>query len=824
METRYYIIPRIVKQVLRRSRLALLLSCWLLSQSVSGTTQPPAGEPPEVPITTEQSKVGALLRAWAAEGTAAGNISDWYDNRDRGHSELTLALWPQLQKVSYTDAERQRQADWASQGRVLPFVVFGNSSTAASVKAGGSNARQLYTHPLGIPLLAQQYRHNNLYIYPEHVDHDPGHNGRPGYGDLYPTNTPYLLISQGSSGSDQPFMRAIAFTLAAFRPEVKHKLAATGTLMPTLQMILRTCNSHLSHPQEYLTGKAHPTVFEGQWIDVEKMVLMAHALTLETLPPVAQLQVLEEDMAHNGQDFFDAPALPAEMLAQRYPQAGFVQRNLEQHADTPAVIARIHRSRHLQRRMVVSAATSFDLNHSPLTFHWVVLRGDPARVQIRPLDAAGTQAEILFSYTGRRPVSPGSRLESNRTDVGIFVHNGSYYSAPAFLTLFSLDSEARTYDSQGRPLEIGYGMGETVVKVRDWLQIFHWLEPDTPGAAAQLLRRLFPATEREALLHLATRYRQARKAEEEAASRRQEAQATQARQAAALQLLTEASTGTTAQPQAPDSARQAAWEADIAAQEARQAHTAAQRTTAGLLTQQSAQQPLSVAEQVEQRMRELAQHPYLFSRYAPYLEPLWQEASPQTRAAVLARRQELAAWGVVQDSPGLPLLFTPLRAATDLSEPVEARLTPFEQALVTRFQAAFLTQVVFPEVLELTFLPYYVDPGLTAAKFWRDVYHYDADGRATGWTRFDGQQRLAFNAAGQIIEAWDATGRGVKARTVLYEREARTPTGHGPSLIPNLNPLRMQPGPEFVYYEYTGPTQAQPREVKREAVHDRPTP
>jgi len=75
--------------------------------------------------------------------------------------------------------------------------------------------------------------------YPEHRDHDVGLNGDGGgYGDVYPTNTPYLIASQGSSGSDQPFMRAIPFTLAAFRPEVKKKLVETGLLMPTIQMIL----------------------------------------------------------------------------------------------------------------------------------------------------------------------------------------------------------------------------------------------------------------------------------------------------------------------------------------------------------------------------------------------------------------------------------------------------------------------------------------------------------------------------------------------------------------------------------------------------------
>jgi hypothetical protein len=38
------------------------------------------------PITTSPGELGELLRKWQQEGTAAGNVGDWYDNRDRGHS------------------------------------------------------------------------------------------------------------------------------------------------------------------------------------------------------------------------------------------------------------------------------------------------------------------------------------------------------------------------------------------------------------------------------------------------------------------------------------------------------------------------------------------------------------------------------------------------------------------------------------------------------------------------------------------------------------------------------------------------------------------
>ncbi|MBE3069676.1 MAG: hypothetical protein IMZ66_05520, partial [Planctomycetes bacterium] len=254
----------------------------------------PKAKPEAKPITKASGRVGDLLRRWYAEGTAAGNEGDYYDNRDRGHSGLDLGPYPQLTKVEYSEAERARRQDWALQGRVLPHVVFGNSSTSSGVTTGGCNARMAYSHPMALAMLYAQYTHSNLYIYPEHQDHDPGHNGKPGYGDVFPTNTPYLIVSQGSSGSDQPFMRAIPFALAALRPEVKKKLVESGLLAPTLQMILRLTGKPIADPKEYLTGKAHPTVFEGSWVDDLKMVEMAHAIHLDDIPPMVQLRVAEE--------------------------------------------------------------------------------------------------------------------------------------------------------------------------------------------------------------------------------------------------------------------------------------------------------------------------------------------------------------------------------------------------------------------------------------------------------------------------------------------------------------------------------------------------
>jgi hypothetical protein len=447
----------------------LLLPLVFLASHAASIGAPETAPAPAKPISTDKGPIGELLRKWAAEGTAAGNTDDWYDNRDRGHSRLDVSPYPQLQVIEYSDNDRKTNRDWALQAAIRPLTVFGNSSTSSGPTTGGSNPRMAYAARGGIPFLYGAYRKNNLYLYPAHHDHHPGHNGIPlaagsFYGDLFPANTPYFIISQGSSGTDQPFMKAVAFTLAAFRPEVKSRLVAEGMLMPAIQMIFRMCNKQVSAPADYLTGKAHPPVFRGDQVDALKMVRMAHDIELEKLPPLATIRIVEEDSAEAGRDYFEP--LLTETLA-----------------DSPCAIARVYRAMAPAKRFILSATDSSDINRLPLTYRWVVLRGDPAKVKINLRDEAGSSAEILIPYHDRAPIAPGEAMESNRVDIGVFVHNGTHYSPPALFTSLTLDNEARTYDGDGRLMEVGYSMGESLIDVSNWPALFAALraEPVSPG-------------------------------------------------------------------------------------------------------------------------------------------------------------------------------------------------------------------------------------------------------------------------------------------------------------------------------------------------------
>ncbi|HET9069181.1 MAG TPA: hypothetical protein VFN28_11100, partial [Amaricoccus sp.] len=386
---------------------------------------------PPGPILPARPKVAALdiLREHARRGRAAGNWGDLYDNRDRGHSRLDLARYPQLAATAYDAAARAAEADYGLQDRFLFHrPTFGNSSTAVT---GGALWRSLprlaMTEADGAgPLrLWQNASHNALYVYPAHKDYGPKSDG---VGDLFPANTPYLLISAGSSGSDQPFLDATALALAAFRPDTKAKLVAGNLVVPTVQMVLRRSLRSVTSRALYMSSAAWSAALEPWDINAARMVSLANSIRADAIPPQVRLAVETEDLGTEGVDFF------GEGLS-------------EQLFDTPAAVARIWRSRAARRSLVASVAETRDPSGRELAFAWRLLQGDPRHVTIEPLDAAGSRARITLDWTPPFPISKENPIRSARVDVGVFASNGVHDSAPAILSWYMPPSEIRTIET-----------------------------------------------------------------------------------------------------------------------------------------------------------------------------------------------------------------------------------------------------------------------------------------------------------------------------------------------------------------------------------------
>jgi len=431
------------------------------------------------PLTTRTDAVGSSLNQWAADGTAAGFDALQYENHDGGHSPLPPSLYPGLRHLRHSKAEIKAGQDKgpATQLREIPTV--GNCSMSAPPTDLGSIPRMYMMDTAGYDFLARQYLGNQLFVYPEHLDYDPGANGVGGYGDLYPANSPCPLISQGSSNSDMPFVKAMLATAAAFRPTLQKQLIAQRILSPTLQAIFRQNSTLVQTDADYLTGKAHPPVFDASAIDELKMVTAAQIMSDLSIPPLAFLQVLSERQSTSGKDWFEPPAIRSEALG-----------------TTPSFISRVFRSSAEVYRLRLSAAKSVDTEKRTLVYIWKLLQGDHSLVKITP-NEVGDEADVEVRW--HPPMSAASGIRTHRVDIGLFVRSPLAISAPAILSIAMLPNEMRFFNGVGKLTEVCYEAGnpELGLPASDadirWLAFVEAAAVGKPVISASLQSVLSPA-------------------------------------------------------------------------------------------------------------------------------------------------------------------------------------------------------------------------------------------------------------------------------------------------------------------------------------------
>ncbi len=373
-----------------------------------------------------------LIKTWISEKSASGNSGDLYMNRDRGHSKLGVKDFPDLTPVVYCKDAVELKADYNLPNTMFEYPLIGNSSMAMTK---GPYWRSLPRAALSDQFSSIQqcmlYLNNQMWIYPEHKDYDNE------LGDLFPVNAPFYTVVQGSSFADKVFMRAFAAAMAAFSPETKRYMVSTKTLAPMMQVLLRCSSGKVHTPDDYLKGSVHPAVFDGADLDVTNLVMRAHDLKPEDVLPVVNLQVVREDSNVSGKDYFD-----------RLPEALF---------NTPCCIGRIARGVGYQRTMVIQAQAP--LKGSP-EYKWVLLQGDPEKVEIKKLSSDGSRVEINIGWHGfyRPKNSDGTprRLMSGRVDVGCFLKGRRYYSAPSIISVYHLPSEERVYNEANKIVSVDY--------------------------------------------------------------------------------------------------------------------------------------------------------------------------------------------------------------------------------------------------------------------------------------------------------------------------------------------------------------------------------
>jgi len=470
------------------------------------------------------------------------------------------------------------------------------------------------------------------------------------------------------------------------------------------------------------------------------MVELAHEMTADSLPPMVQLHVAKEDEPVLGLDYFE----PGQT---------------ERLGDTPAAVARVFRGAARTRTATIDASKSKDIGGKPVKFFWSVLQGDASRIKIEYRNPEHSVADVTVPYFDRFPVSGKPGMETNRVDIGVFVHNGKWYSPPAFLTFYTLDSEDRTYDADGRVVDIGYNAGTAAVSVADWAALMRMLGGAGDDWRERLLRGRFDAEELAALRTAAAEFAKADAATLAARARLERAEDAQKAGGGAA-----------------------------AADAARRAFEDAKRAGERVLQNKLPKSGLTVAARVRQALDGILHDMEFMTSNIESLKPLLQSAGRGELASFDACREELVRYGVLKKSSSGGFDLTPARKG---GSPLAVRLTRFEKSQVARLNAAMLAHVVYPHMLRDEWRANYVDARLAAKKEWRDVYRYAPDGTPLGWTRYgeDGVQR--FNAEGLLVVAEDGRGRCVKANPVGYRKAGGA--------------IKAVPTAEVREYAYSGP-------------------
>ncbi len=414
------------------------------------------------PATVQNAKDPAakMLNTLFQRGLAAGNAGDIYDNRDRKHSSLHPKSYPQLAFTHYSNGALQNNIDYGLNTKILfGAPTFGNSSTAVSSGPyWRSQPRLAYTAPNGPKHLTFQYFNNHIYVYPAVSDFKDQQ-------DHLPTNSPYMIISEGKSGSDRPFLKAIATILAAFKPAEKDALIKSRMLSSAVQYVFRRSQASVVSDKDYFTAKAHPAVFSAKELSYRTMIKTANDLVAQNFPSPVLLKATEESRLKDGID-------------------DFTRKLPEQLFDTPATIARVIRASGFTKTMKIQAKSTTEDTDETLKYRWVVLQGDTKKIRIKPENEQANTVTLEIDWHEPFENAARSEFKSTRVEIGVFAVSKNGVSAPSFITFLYPKHQNRSYDANGKLLSIDHQhkpkayIDPQVFTRRDWKDEFQYDDAD----------------------------------------------------------------------------------------------------------------------------------------------------------------------------------------------------------------------------------------------------------------------------------------------------------------------------------------------------------
>ena len=334
-----------------------------------------------------------------AQASAGGNVGDLYMNRARQHALLNVGGYPGLTSVSLDKGGRDRGLDVDMPNVLFPYPVFGNCSRALldSLYWRSIPRQMMTTDSAELNRMARFYLSNQTWVFPANADCPPvGTNG-----DVFASIAPYWMTTAGRSYSDLPYLRLALEASRSLKADVKKEIVRRGLLAPTIQVLIRKSFHSVTNEADYLSARAHPTVFLPGGVNKSRLVAAAKALTVEEIPPLAVVSVSA-----------DQPAEPA-----KFPELTYA---------TGFAWAYVLRSDTWTRTFVISAKGASE-------FAFVQTHGSGVDVKVEK--EAPDRAKVTIDRHGMSP--------TNRVDIAVFGRNpGTGWGNPSYVSFARMDPSA----------------------------------------------------------------------------------------------------------------------------------------------------------------------------------------------------------------------------------------------------------------------------------------------------------------------------------------------------------------------------------------------
>ena len=350
-----------------------------------------------------------------------GNNGDLYVNRDHGHSNLAVTNYPGLTAVTMSSQARKKGVDLDFPNTEFPYPVFGNCSRAlVSGPMWRSLPRALMTsQAFRLKAMSNFYLSNQFWVFPALNDCPP--LGK--YGDIFASQTPYWIATQGRSWSDQYYLKAALEVSRSLKKEVKKEIVSRGHLAPTIQSIIRKSLKSVTNDTQYLMSNAHPSAFPANGLNMTKLKSLASSLTIDSIPPVAKIKGVAIAQSKKSEE------------TSKMPELSYV---------SPCAWAFILRKSEAKRTFIIGATGAEE-------YSFCSVHGASGAANIEKLGPDVAKVTIYKTLI----------TQSNRVDIAIFGRTSkSDWGAPSFVSFAVLDPNAEYSD----PVLLGTNIVKTAKK------------------------------------------------------------------------------------------------------------------------------------------------------------------------------------------------------------------------------------------------------------------------------------------------------------------------------------------------------------------------